>query len=420
MSLLRHTIQHWVQQYGPSGSAPPDTIIQDLLVRIESELPDIAAQDLEGYVEAHVIAYGIGVGLGTAAGGGSWGQPWPLAVACVTEYVWGWMIASWLWLRFDIHLKGFALTCPTPGDAARLALRLRLGMCDCWKLRDPTIKQPRDHNAQRRANRCLREHRLTAWNPVQMSLWNFIARAVKGDKPRGNWSGRKAFASGAFEQGMWFCDLYRDADVRFGRVLGWRCEHHPGIAFEGPCCFLCAEEGRETIFDETCTRRNATPRLFVLGPYQPEQYWRCQHCREPSYYKAYHSVCPLCQKPRLPGAARSTVWVLGAANEWEQEDEDDGDIDDFWEKLPPLVREIAWLTYKAGFSERELSQILWMSVKQVTQAIQIAGTWLAWLRNDEAVAKMAQQEVAHHLGMLLHQVEHAIQVAQRECARLLA
>lgn len=431
-------IRHWVQQYGPPGDEPPATIIQHLAALLAKELPAVTVQDVDRYIEERVIAYGVGCwGRHPAEGGEGWEHRWQPAVDWVTEHVWGWMKAAAAWLHFDIWLRGYALKAPFPawGDAMTLAELLLLGGCNCYRLRYTDADQVMDHNAQSRADRCLHEHRLTAWDPAVMSLRDFIAQAVKGSKRGETHSHKKGFASGAFVQGMWYRDLYHSPnhshDIRFGNVLVWHCAHHPKDPFEGSKCFKCAEADRKTNrtvfeFDETWSRRKIVRRLFVIGPYQPARYWRCQHCQ--NYYQEHLATCPLCHKERMPGAARSTVWILTVPADydeggWDIVPPDIGikniELMDMLNALPSLLREIVLLRLY-GMSKHEIAQISGMAWKQVGTALRIARQALKLLLTGEAsrYTGMSEEKIAQRLGMTLPEVEHAIHATRRECARL--
>jgi predicted DNA-binding protein (UPF0251 family) len=303
--------------FGPATAGVPPIDVQDeLLALLRKFVPN---EELRLKRAAEIaIAYGCGAWREVKRGEGGWAQLWQPALDWVTHQVWGWMKATASWLHFEVQLKGYAFVTPFPSwiDAEEVAARLWLGVCDCWRLSQANTKRPLAYQATLRAARCRREHRLLGWQPLEMRLGDFIARALKGDKIKGDRSGAKGFASGAVVQGMLFADLYRESDVRYGRVLVWRCPHHHEAIFEGPQCLKCDDLGKVTNFEETRHQRDAIRRLCVRaprGPYEEMRYWRCQ--RKDTYYQEHHSLCPLCHAPRTHGAARSTVWLLGQRTE---------------------------------------------------------------------------------------------------------
>jgi hypothetical protein len=284
-------------------------------------LPGLSEQEMIDRTEEIIVAFGAGWGRRIDPAGDIWDGRWLPALDRVTRQVHGWMKATAAWLHFDVRLPGYARIAPFPiwEEAQMVARHLWLGTCDCWRLRYPDDDTPRSVNAKKRAARCLREHRLSAWKPHKgITLWNFIASAVKGDKPAGNRTGQKGFSSGTVEQGMFYCDLYRYYDVRLGKVLIWYCPRHPKAYFEleNQTCRECKDEKVYTTFNELHTRHEVVRRLLVKAPtgsYQEQEYWRCQKQECGNYYRVNLDLCPLldCQHRRTRGAAKSTVRVLG-------------------------------------------------------------------------------------------------------------
>jgi hypothetical protein len=293
-------------------------VVREIVQICQQELPNLDEAGLVARAEEFVVIYGVGCKRQILPDSDDWEGRWPLALERVTREVHRWLRKTASWLYFEVRLEGYAFTAPFPTwiEAEGIAHRLVQGFCDCWHLRYPDANHPPTRNAEKRAARCLREHHLSAWKPTQMTLWNFIARATKGDRPAGSHGHQQDFASGAVEQGMFFYDLYHDHNVRFGNVLGWCCPHHPKELSEGPKCFACEEQGRTMILDdETQYRCNVKRRLLVEAPtgrYYKDVYWHCQKCG--NYYAKQHLICPLyiCKGSRTSGAAPSTVWVLRA------------------------------------------------------------------------------------------------------------
>lgn len=299
--------------FGPSAIGfPPAGMREELLSLVRDFIQDENLR--QERIAEIVLAYGCGLWRDTQSDGDSWEHHWQRALHWITHRVLGWLRATASWLHFEVQLPGYAFLSPFPSwrDAEQLTSRLQLGVCDCWRLRVTDPEQPPDHRTARRATRCLKEHRLSAWKPAEMSLGNFIARAIKGDKIKGEQNKRKSFASGAVEQGMFFCDLYREYDLRLGRVLVWRCPRHPTDIFEAHICFKCEENGAVTRFADTTHSRDVIRRLLVktpTGPYEEVRYWHCQ--QGDTYYQERYTLCPRCRSPRTHGAAKSTVWLLG-------------------------------------------------------------------------------------------------------------
>jgi hypothetical protein len=283
------------------------------------------------------------------------------------------MRATAAWLQLDIQLRGYAFTAPFPAwpEAEALAFLLWSGQCDCFRLKAEDSDAPLDRRAAQRAARCLREHRLTAWNPAQLGLSTFVARAVKGEKAKGDDSGRKGFVTGAVEQGAFFCDLYRYHDIRFGKVLGWRCPSHPDILFEGERCFLCAEERSFVVFSADEHTRTVVRRLLVkapTGPYEEEEYWHCQDKNCNTYYPEHLSICPLCRQPRRRGAARSSVWVLGTfARSGLSDEKEHGELWAAVRQLAPLEQEVMRLVILEGLPRQEAANRLSLSLAEVAR-----------------------------------------------------
>ena len=213
-TLRRQAIEHWLHQYGPEPGLPPGSIMEALVALHREELPDVAPEALSGRTEEIVVAFGAGWRR-EALGEEDWEGRWPRALDRVIRHVRGWMLAAAKWL-YAIPLQGFAYTVPFSlweDKAWEIAYHLWQGTCGCWRVFYPELKHNRDvRRAQERAGRCGRTHHLVAWNPCEMSLWSFIARAVKGDKRTGQ-RGKKGFAPVAFSYSMFFRRLYEDHDV---------------------------------------------------------------------------------------------------------------------------------------------------------------------------------------------------------------
>jgi hypothetical protein len=363
---------------GPTNAAiPPAALRADALTQLRRFVPDAQTRLLRALEAA--VAYGCGVWRRVRPGSGGWEQRWQPALDDLTACILAWMKATAAWLQFDIQLKGYAFTAPFPSwrEAQALAFLLWAGKCDCWRLKVTETDEPLDRRAAQRAARCLREHHLQAWNPADLTLNDFIARAVKGGKARHDTSGRKGFVSGAVEQGVFFCDLYREYDVRFGNVLGWQCSQHPDLLFEGSRCFLCDEENVATVFSLEHHKRTTVRRLLVrtpTGPYEYEEdaYWRCQNRDCGSYYSAYLPACPLGGHKRGRGAARSSVWVFGASSRPIMAEDSHGEVWEAFRQLEAMEQEVVRLIVMEELSKREAAKQLARSLKDVTQLLTIA------------------------------------------------
>lgn len=372
--------------FGPTDAGvPPATLREDILDLFRQDVPD--EETRRARRTEIIIAYGCGNWRQILKGGGSWEHRWPRALNWVTQHVRGWIKATAAWLHFEVQLKGYAFVAPFPSreTAETLANFLWLGSCDCWRARLSDPAQEVDHRTAQRRARCHREHDLSAWNPSDMALVDFIARAVKGDKIRGDRSGRKGFASGAVFQGMFFGDLYRENDIRRGRVLIWCCPQHPDLVMESAHCLPCDDSGAATLFDETRHRRDVVTRLLVkapTGPYQDVQYWHCQE--GDTYYQLPHPVCPLCHRHRTQGAAKSTVWILSPTRRVEESsvlptssvDQSDPDtrlmLTDVLKQLSPLEREVVMLVHVQEVPKRQAAQRLSISTEQLNDELENA------------------------------------------------
>ena len=370
---------------GPkSASIPPESLRLELIDILRQFIPDEKTR-LERIWDV-TVAYGCGAWRELSEEAGlneSWQQRWPVALEQLATPVFGWLKAMAAWLHFDIQLKGYAFQTPFPSrhDAHVFASLLWAGKCDCWRLRGGDSDQPLDRRTAQRAARCLREHRLTAWNPAEMTLANFLARAIKGDKARGNRSGKKSFVSGALEQGMAFCDLYRECDIRLGKVLGWHCPDHPHSLFEGEECLACDEQDILTVFAETIHQRKVVRRLLVkapTGPYEEEEFWRCQNRQTcDTYYRVGLATCPLCDRTRTAGAARSAVWLLGSFATQagqrlpapDRSHTEQAERDELWRAFRGLdtnEQEVMHLVVVEGISKKAAAQQLGLSVSELT------------------------------------------------------
>ncbi len=372
--------------FGPTDAgAPPALLREEVLDILRSDVSDPQVRQLRS--ADVVIAYGCGNWRQPAKGGGSWEHRWPRALGWVTQHVLGWIKATAAWLHFEVQLKGYAFTAPFPSRATAdmLSNFLWLGSCDCWRARLSDPEQEVDHRTAQRRARCHREHDLSGWNPAEMALADFIARAVKGDKVRGDRSRRKGFASGAVYQGMFFSDLYRENDIRMGRVLVWRCPQHPDLGLEKDMCLACSEHKVLTTFDETHHSRDVVKRLLVqapTGPYEEAQYWRCQE--GDTYYQTQHPICPLCHRQRTQGAAKSTVWVFSSIQQIEvphtlstsQTSQHALDthltLMSALKQLEPLECEVVTLIHLQEFSRRQAAQKLSLSTEQLNEILESA------------------------------------------------
>lgn len=146
---------------------------------------------------------------------------------------------------------------------------------------------------------CAERHSLRAWNPTSVSLWAFVASAVKGPQPN--------VQTGSFAQGMYFPLLAKEgidgARLRLASVEYKICPAC-GEPYEGGQC-----PRDKTTFDETTDRKTTSDRLILVGEYPaiyvPAARFRCTNKECGNLYVALQ--CPLCRapKPQRP----TTVWV---------------------------------------------------------------------------------------------------------------
>lgn len=366
---------------GPRQADIPQTALRDdILEKLRRFVPQPKTR-VERAFDV-VVVYGCGIWRTVEAGSGSWAQRWQPALDQLSASILAWMRATAAWLQLDIQLRGYAFTAPFPTwtEAEALAFLFWSGQCDCFRLKAEDSDAPLDRHAAQRAARCMREHRLQAWNPAHLGLNTFIACAVKGRKAESDDSGRKGFVSGAVEQGIFFCDLYRYHDVRFGKVLGWQCPSHPDVPFEGERCFLCAEEHAPVVFSAEQHTRTIVRRLLVkapTGPYEEAEYWHCQDKNCSTYYREYLSSCPLCRQPRGRGAARSSVWVLGTFTRLGPGDTNEqGELWKIFRQLEPLEQKVVQLIILEGLPRQEAAKRLSLSLEEVTRLHTIALTQL--------------------------------------------
>ena len=412
VETLRQAIEHWLHQYGPEPGPPPGSIVDALVALHREELPDATAEALSERAEEIVVAFGAGWRR-EALGEEGWEGRWRPALDWVTRRVHGWVLDAAKWL-YGIPLQGFAYTVPFSlweAKAWEIAYDLWQGTCGCWRVFYPEaeLEHKRDvRRAQERAGRCGRTHHLAAWNPHEMSLSNFIARAVKGDKRTGQQRGKKGFVSAAFSYSMFFRHLYEDHNVWCGNVLSWCCPHHTHIPFEGPQCLECKDRRDRTVFDEARHRRRVQKmRLLVAAPtgrYEPTRFWRCQKKTCQNYYPHDFPVCPVCQHRRTRGAASSIVWVLGPRRitrrdqDGRREERDlrasasltgtlrgadagcdrDEAVRDAVKRLPPDLREIIDMRL-ADKTEEEIADGLQRPQKEIRAAIRKASAQLRTL-----------------------------------------
>ena len=181
---------------------------------------------------------------------------------------------------------------------------------------------------------------------------------------------------------MAFCDLYRSCDIRFGKVLSWHCPHHPAGIFEGAECLDCDEQEGLTVFSETTHQRKVVRRLLVkapTGPYEKEEYWHCQECNTWARISSVGLVaCPLCDRARTAGAARTAVWVLGAfssSGEAGQQPSTHPQHDELWQAfrcLDAREQEVVQLVVVEGLSKKVVARQLGLSLSELTDVYFVA------------------------------------------------
>lgn len=293
---------------GPEGVGPPPREVYGALLGLLRRLP--RQQRVQRCLEV-VVAYGTGGWpvLRHPPYATPWHAAWPRTFDLLREEIEGWMQRVLAWL--DDIVIGFARAMQgagwnTPAQQAILAHEISYllveGRCDCYQRHDPSKTATAQH---------LREHQLLAWSPdlvsqrgARVTLWDFVAQAVKGAV-----IGRQQFAAGAFVAGMLYPLLYRQVQLTLGRVARKRCPHcdrpyevHLALC---PHCDQQFDPTRDAIVAE---------RLLIIpsptGPYWPQPWWRCdpcaqsprgenyfrcQHCQPDRCHPTVHDACPRCR-----------------------------------------------------------------------------------------------------------------------------
>jgi hypothetical protein len=164
-------------------------------------------------------------------------------------------------------------------------------------------------NAKKRAMTCFHRHHLSVWDPLEMPLWDFAARAVKGTN--GTLDGRWGeFASGMLYDSLW----HSEKRVVIVSVANRECPH----CSKKTIYLSCEACGLELPSDPQ-PLRVSTKRWFILehGDLTPKAAWTCQPCGniypalscDRSVCGKTQDLCPLCSTPHPIGRQRKTRQV---------------------------------------------------------------------------------------------------------------
>ena len=176
-------------------------------------------------------------------------------------------------------------------------------------------------NAKARTQTCFRRHHLSVWNPLEMPLWNFAARAVQG--VNGTFKSRWGeLASGMLYDSLW----HSEKRVVIVNVANRECPH----CLKRTIYLSCESCGLDLPSDPQ-PLRVTTKRWLILeqGDLTPRAAWTChglvnvaevperQSCR--NIYPAFrcdrsvcgktHDLCPVCSTPHPTGRRRRTRQV---------------------------------------------------------------------------------------------------------------
>jgi hypothetical protein len=289
---------------GPQGVGPPPPEVYGELLGLLRRLQP--RQRVARCLEV-VVAYGTGGWpvLREPPYATPWHDAWPQAYSPLTgglikDEIEGWVKRSWTWLRhrvidFDEAIHGVGWDAVTqPGMLAwDLSSMLVQGRCDCYRLRDAEKPPPALH---------LRQHQLLAWGPELVSprgaiitLWDFIAQAVKGALIQ-----RQQFAAGAFVAGMLYPLFAREIGLTLGHVARRHC---PNRASHANACYyevhLAACPRCQHPFDHRQDVIVSQRLLIIPGRYLPQPWWHCHPCRQSPRSENYFR-CEQC-RPSRPG-----------------------------------------------------------------------------------------------------------------------
>jgi hypothetical protein len=257
---------------------PPAEVIEEIMKLLRENIPDPREQP--DRAPEIVIAYLLGWSRpDLKKSGASWESALPESRACLRAVVYVSTDSCLTWLN------QFVIGFPTedPGYWATRILNLFTTAhfelrCDCWRRAAPPGTTPIDvlrlrGNAKKKARTCLlQQHHLSLWNPLEMPLWHFADRAVKG-------SAAGKFGWIQFPTGMLFDRL-------------WHSNERPGrVALVKVARRYCDSCGRWTVYSFCpsigCDRQSldskrarvAATRWLILegerGGFSPKWVWTC-------------------------------------------------------------------------------------------------------------------------------------------------
>ena len=296
---------------------PPKEVIEEILVLLAERVPNVSEQPRQA--PEIVVAYLLG---------------WPRPDLNMSGLRWApalkvaqWLLRAQMIVAADACLEWLAAKVgrfpnqdPTywthhifnSFTAAHFELR-----CHCF-LRGlapanaiAALVNPRG-NTRARMKTCFHRHHLTVWDPHEMPLWDFAARAVKGTS--GTLAGRWGeLASGMLYDSLW----HSEKRVVIVNVANRECPH----CSKHTIYLSCTACGLELPADPQ-PLRVTTKRWFILeqGGLTPKAAWTChglQSCRNiyPALYcdasvcGKTHDLCPVCLAPHPTGRRRKTRQV---------------------------------------------------------------------------------------------------------------
>jgi hypothetical protein len=231
-----------------------------------------------------VIAYGCGWGRRASDGAGDrdWDGVWPRARRRLEHDVSGWTRATF---KAAATLKGFGADFVPHALVQRVTDTLISGGCVCLRRAPADASATALRNLKSGHKKCVEQHRLSGWRAADLSLRDFVARAIKGSaQRRGKTHGVKQLKANAIWSAM-LRDTLEERGVRLGKVLVWSCHCHQRKSQQGECP-RCG-----TRFDYRHTRLDVEVRLIIPedqhGDFVPETYWRCQNAGCKTYYPPF-------------------------------------------------------------------------------------------------------------------------------------
>ena len=244
---------------------PPESVVRAIFTRLENLPPD-SRQDLAAGL---AVAYLVGWDRPRLAADGSWKGIVPQAHETLRRYLYGtvWSCIRWLEKNVIGFPKGQDVRKWTQRAINRLTART--AACNCYMRSAGGVEDPKDltGNAKRKADTCLRQHRLSAWDPAQCTFWEFCRRAVKGTC----WE----FRPSQFTSGILFDLLLEEFPLRMVNIARHLCLDCGKWTVNTDHCFVC---GRR--LDPTDTRVRVARHWLILddagGGFRSEKVWTCR------------------------------------------------------------------------------------------------------------------------------------------------